>query len=99
MISSLKNADTIPECPLRISIDVHFNNTVTDGFPDFGMCGTGTSVEYKINRMCVRYTQFFFDIILRIFQNDWHQLHVSWFVNPMNVSKRSCDGEVRRNFA
>src|SRR5665648_793919 len=55
-------------------------------------------MEYKINRMRVRNTQLFFDIILRIFQNNWHQLHVSWFVNTMNVSKRSCNGEVRRNF-
>ena len=97
MVLSLVAANPVPERPLEVGVEVHFNGAVAERFADFLARGTGTAVEDEIHRLRPR-AEFFLDEVLRVFEDDGLQLDVAGLVNPVDVAEGGRDREVRADF-
>ena len=86
-------ADTVPEGPLCVGIDVHLDDTSINGILDIFNRRTRTTVEDEEHRLVVVSAELFGDVLLRVVQNDWLEVDVAGSVDTVDVSERSGAGE------
>src|SRR5690606_16821034 len=81
--------NSVPERPLHIGIDIHFNRPIRQGVLNFGRRRTGTTMENKVHRFIGRDIELLTNVILRVLKNNWLEFHISRLINTVYVSKCS----------
>mmetsp|Transcript_74045 Transcript_74045/g.187264 ORF Transcript_74045/g.187264 Transcript_74045/m.187264 type:complete len:257 (-) Transcript_74045:890-1660(-) len=84
----------VPEGPLRVRVDVHLDDAGLDGILDVLDRGAGASVEHKGHGLVTLAAQLLFDVLLRVVQDHWLELHVAGRIHSMNVAESGSNGKV-----
>jgi len=66
---------------LQVSIDIHLDSAVADGFADLFLRAAAAAVEYKIDGFGSG-LQLFFDVVLAVLQDDGAELHIAGLYTP-----------------
>ena len=85
--------DSVPVCPLGISVNVHLDNTGLNGVLDILDIGTRTSVEDEKHGLVVSIANFLGHVFLGVVKDFGSELDISWGVNSVDISERSGAGE------
>ena len=93
VVLGLVSADTIPESPLGIGINIHLDNTGTNGVLDVLNRRSGSSVEDKLHRLVAVRANLLLDVLLRVVKDDRLEVDISRSVNSVNISERGGAGE------
>lgn len=83
------STDSVPECPLGISIDVHLDDSGLDGVLDVVDRGARSTVEDEFHFLLVTALELFGEVLLGIVEDDRLEVNVSRSVNSVDVSERS----------
>ena len=92
-------ADTVPEGPLGIGIDVHLDNTSSYGDVDFFGERTTTSVEDEHDGLVFLELELFLDVLLGVVKDFGVELDITGGVDTVDVTEGGSDGEARRDLA
>ena len=96
MVLILKLLNAIPVRPLRVCVDVHLNDAVSEGLPDILEGGSGSSVEDKADGLGVLggvVTELLGDVRLRAAEDLGLKLDVAGTVDSMDVAEGGGDRE------
>lgn len=93
MVFSLVGADTIPESPLSIGINVHLDDTGCDGILDVFNRRPRSTVEDEEHGLVSLVLKLLGDVLLRVVKDYRLQVNVSRGVDTVNISERSSTSE------
>ena len=83
------SADSVPECPLGIGIDVHLDDSGFDGVLDVLDGGTRSTVEDELHFLVVSTIELLGEVLLGVVEDDRLEVNVSRSVNSVDISERS----------
>mmetsp|Transcript_7207 Transcript_7207/g.17625 ORF Transcript_7207/g.17625 Transcript_7207/m.17625 type:complete len:365 (-) Transcript_7207:37-1131(-) len=83
------SADSVPECPLGIGIDVHLDDSSFDGVLDVLDRGTRSTVEDELHFLLVSALELLGKVLLGVVEDDRLEVNVSRSVNSVDISERS----------
>ena len=86
-------ADSVPEGPLGIGIDVHLDNTGSDGSVNLLGQRTTASVEDEHDGLVLGEVELLLDVLLGLAEDLRVQLDVTGSVHSVDVTEGSSDGE------
>jgi len=87
------SADSVPECPLGIGIDVHLDDTGLDGVLDILNRGTRSTVEDELHFLLGSALEFLREVFLGVVEDDRLEVNISRSVNSVDISERGGAGE------
>lgn len=93
VVLGLVSADAIPESPLGIGINIHLDNSGTNGVLDVLNRRSGSSVEDKLHGLVVVRADLLLDVLLRVVQDQRLEVNISRGVNSVDISERGGAGE------
>mmetsp|Transcript_39137 Transcript_39137/g.103914 ORF Transcript_39137/g.103914 Transcript_39137/m.103914 type:complete len:228 (+) Transcript_39137:352-1035(+) len=88
--------DSLPICPLGVSVHVHFHNASAQSGHDVVLLRTRSAVEYEEERIFS--TNLLGRVFLEGFQQLRLQLHVSSLVHTVDVAEGCSNGELFRDW-
>src|SRR5258706_11288405 len=90
LVLLVKSMNTLPKCPLNIGVNIHLDDTITNGFTYGFRFRTRPSMKHKIDRVLLRF-EFLLNIILGILKYSRLKLHIAGFINTVNIAERGGD--------
>ncbi len=93
------HANTSQVSKLCVSVDIHFDDTVSNGGLDLIFGRARSAVEDKVQRLRRVSSEFLTSVCLVLAQKLGLEANITRLVNTVHVSECSGDGEVRRDLA
>mmetsp|Transcript_24492 Transcript_24492/g.52146 ORF Transcript_24492/g.52146 Transcript_24492/m.52146 type:complete len:202 (+) Transcript_24492:272-877(+) len=93
VVVSFVLTDSVPEGPLGVSVDVHFDDSSFDGVLDIFDRRTRTSVENELHGLVVTIIELLSEELLGVVKDNRLKVNISRSVNSVDVSEGSGAGE------
>mmetsp|Transcript_9708 Transcript_9708/g.27207 ORF Transcript_9708/g.27207 Transcript_9708/m.27207 type:complete len:432 (-) Transcript_9708:11-1306(-) len=93
VVLGLVLADSVPVGPLSVSVDVHLDDTVTNGLLDLIDGGTGAAVEDELHGLVLIAAELLLDVGLGAFKDLGLEVDVAGGVDAVDVAEGGSAGE------
>ena len=87
VVVGLVLSDSIPECPLSVSIDIHLDNSSLDSVLDVFDRRSRSSVEDKFHGLLFTVIKFFSEVLLSVVKNDGLKVDISRSIDSVDISE------------
>ena len=93
LVLLVEQPQSVPVGPLSVGVDVHLDDSIVDGVPDLLLTGARPPVHHQEQRFVVLTAQLLLGKVLVTLQKVRREHHVARFVDSVDVTEGSSDGE------
>ena len=93
LVLLVEQPQSVPVGPLSVGVDIHLDDSIVDGVPDLLLTGARPPVHHQEQRFVVLTAQLLLGKVLVTLQKVRREHHVARFVDSVDVTEGSSDGE------